>query len=332
MNKNKKFIIITLLILSLGLILFFLFKKDKTESEKQIVPAKPSIPKKYSGELNYKINISEKDFISVEKLPLIELVNKQISVENIKQIAKKMGFLGDPDVTEDVFDGTAYIWKDETSILFCFPNSGLIRLSTNKEIKTDTTKLTDEELSSIAENYFYNNSFTEMNSLKIKEVIYLKPDINTEKFKEVNRDEAEIFEIVFNPKFLDYEINTYWTDQPLISIKLLTDGSIFSLQFKNLSQSQNTQTTYNIKDFQEFKNTISESSLISVKNVELALSDLVKESIAEIEINKVELIYLQESSKSIYLQPIFKIFGTTSISGIGNGVEVVLYLPAISQK
>ena len=157
-------------------------------------------------------------------------------------------------------------------------------------------------------------------------------DTTRNKFLDVKREEADIFEVVFNPVFSDYEINTYWTDQPLISIKILKNGFVYSAQYTNLTQIQKTQSAYKIKNYDEFKETIGESTLISVKNVSLALSDLDREAIEEVEINNTNLIYLQDSSSSGYLQPVFKLEGTTSITGYGNGIEVVLYLPAISQK
>ncbi|MBU2036092.1 hypothetical protein KKC36_01435 [Patescibacteria group bacterium] len=282
--------------------------------------------------LNTKLIFKKKDFDFPEELPLIELINEKIGIAKIKEIAKNIGFAGEPDVTQDVFDGETYIWKDDKSILFCFPESGLIRFSSENNLQTDNISLTDEEIFSISENFFYNNSFVEKGSFKINKIKYLKSDSITEKLLEVEREEAEIFEVIFNPIFSDYEINTYWTDQPLISVKLLKNGYIFSAQYTNLTQAQNTQSKYKIKNYDEFKETIGESTLISVKNVNLALSDLDKKSIEEIEINNVNLIYLQDSTSSDYLQPVFKLEGITSITGYGSEIGTVLYLPAISRN
>lgn len=332
MNIKKKIIIFILSLLSIASLIFLYVKTNKKEITTTIPPAKPSIPKSFQGEIKYKVSIQKNDFNFPEELPFIELINKKIEVGKIKEIAKNIGFAGEPDVTQDVFDGETYIWKNDRSVLFCFPDSGLIRFSSEKDLGSNKVLSTDEEIFSISEDFFYNNLFAEKGSLKIREIKYLKFDTARNKFLDVKREEAEIFEVVFNPVFSDYEINTFWTDQPLISVKLLKNRYVYSAQYTNLTQVQKTQSSYKIKDFNEFKETIGESTLISVKNINLALSDLNKDDIEEIEINGVSLIYLQDSSSSDYLQPVFKLEGTTSITGYGNGIEVVLYLPAISQK
>jgi len=331
MNRKKLLIIIGLAVF-IFLVVFLMLKTRKEPTEKQITPATINVPKNYKGELSFNINISEKDFNFPEALPLIEVIKKVLTKEQIFEVSKKLNFTGEPTTVNDAIDGLTYFWKNEDSTFFSFPESGIIRFGSKLSTQAIDKQLLNDEVSLIAENFLYENAFTKNGSLKLKEIKYLKQDLNTEILRETKREEAEIYECVFNPIISDYEINTSWTDLPLIFVQILKDGSVYSAQFTNLTDVQKSESTYKIKNFQEFENTINESVLVSVKNAQLALSDLIKESIAGVEINKVELIYLQESSKSIYLQPMFKIYGTTSITGFGNGIEVVLYLSAISQK
>lgn len=330
MNR-KKILIIVILIIILFLCSFLLLNRKK-DSEKQIVPANPSISKNYKGNLSFILKISEKDFNFPKTLPFIEIIKKTLTKGQIIEIAKKINFTGEPTIVNDTIDGLTYFWKNENSALFAFLDSGIIRFSLKPSNQTINKQLSDDEIILISENFFYEKGFTDKGSLNLKEIKYLKQDISTEILMETKKEEATFYECVFNPKISEYEINLSWTDLPLISVRTLRDGSIYSAQFTNFTQVQKTGSSYKIKDFQEFKETIKDSVLISVKNAQLALSDLAKESVGNIEINKVELIYLQDSTKSIYLQPVFKIQGTTSITGFGNGIEVVLYLPAISQK
>lgn len=330
-NKILKFIACLVLILSLiGIII--LFRKDKASVDSQIIPSKPSINKTYSGELNYKINIQEKDFIFPDTLPLMELQSAEISQTKINDIAKQIGFTGEPYVINDVIDGLTYLWKNDKGTLFCFPKSGIIRLSSNSTISTEKRLFTETEISSLVENFFYSYSIADKDTLKLNKVRYLKQDELTEKFIETDFNNASVYEVVFDPVLSNYEIKSLWTDQPTIYVQLLTDGSVYSAQFVNLIQIKNLETNYKIKKFQEFKDTLNQSVLISVKNAQLALSDLDSKAIDEIEITDIKLIYLKESTKSIYFQPAFLISGKTSVVNYGDNIEVSLYLPAISEK
>jgi len=330
---NRKILIIIFGILAVLLLIFILFiKKDKKSEEKQILPNTPSITKNYKGQLSFNIKLPEKDFNFPKELPLIETVKKEIPKESIFAIANKLGFLGEPVSANDVIDGQTYFWKNEDLTLFAFPNTGVIRFNSERSKQVIDKQLSENEIVEISEKFFYDNGFTEKGSLKVKEIKYLKEDIKSEIFLESKKENSIIYECIFNPVILDYEINTYWTDQPLIYVRILKDGTVYSAQYTNLAQIQKGTTFYKIMDFAEFQENIQKSTLISVKNAQLTLSDLNINSISQIDVNKINIIYLQDASSSLYLQPVFLIEGTTSIIGYGNNIEVTLYLPAISQK
>lgn len=332
--NNKKIIFFTIGIFVLISLIIVLFQKKDEEIQKQTASVlKPTIPKPYfDSDFSFKINIKKEDFNFPSKLPLIVLEKKNLSMEQIKEIANKLEFQGEPYLINDTFEGISYYWKEENRFLSCYINSGVIRYVTNNQSRTENKSLDNDKIISLAENFFYNNSFTKTGSLNLNELKYLTIDNFSGTLVKTEKEKSLFYEVIFNPKSSDLEINTYWTDSPLIYVQITKEGLISSAQYINFNEIKKTETEYQIKDFNEFKDSLQESSLIALKIANVELSDIKEKIINEIKINNIKLIYLQDSSTSIYLQPVFKIIGTTSIKEYGDNIEVILYLPAISQK
>ena len=98
-----------------------------------------------------------------------------------------------------------------------------------------------------------------------------------------------------------------------------------AVSLKDVSKSQ---TLYELKSYEDLKNSLNEARLISLLNDYINISVLTPGDIKSINIDKIELVYLLDSYSSKKLQPVFLLEGPVEVAG-STANKALLYLPAI---
>jgi len=330
MNK-KKILVITLALISLASIVFiFLVTKKGADTSKPKV-GEPALEQKYKGKYTINLSISEDQFNFPKQLPLIEVVSDSTSIteEQAKNIALKLGFLGDPTTINDSIDGTSYFWKKDSSILFVYARSGKIRYETGSFSPGVNKQLSDSEIVSYAQQFISEKNIYSGTPFQMGKFKYLKEIPNGEGFQEGSKQSAVLYQISILPQGSDYEFISASSVESSSFIQLKQDGSVYALQATMFPSIQTSTIEYKLKNFNEVKSSLNEAVLIELRGNAQLLSDMPTDLIETIKINNIEIAYLIESTGSTVFQPVYKLVGEATLSNSQDKYVATLYLPAI---
>ncbi len=328
-NKTKIYLIIFIIIF-LTIIGVVVYLNRKKPAETAIILPAPSIPARYQGTVNFTMSIKEKDFKKPDNLPLFEISSTPFSNDYINNIAKKLGFAGDSYKIEDVFSGTTYYWKGDKATLFAYPKTRTLHYSVSNFIPGINIQLSDESIVSLAKQFFVDNGFISNGDDLTKSYIrYLKKSVNNEGFDDTTKESASLFRVGFSLKTIGYEtVNSQYNDTN-ITIEIQNNGEIYSVQFIDLGSVKEGLTTYPLKGWEEINNSLSKAVLISLEGQQLALADLQKNSVRNVEIQNIKVAYLYEGKKATTMQPIYVLTGPAEVIGFSGKLTASFYLPAI---
>lgn len=330
--KNKKLYIITLLSISLiSLVLIFLqIKGNKTGSKPAQISPTYSIKSDYGGSFPINFNI-KRDQIQPISLPYLN-ASKIVFKENyVREIAKNLGFKGDPQSFNDMKFGAVSFWSEGDRSLFVYPEAEKIHYYLNSFKDSVDKKITDVEIEKIASDFLIENGILKNRSLKKILISYWSKNPDNQGFKLTNRGAAVLFRVNFSQSEANYEILTPGNQQPLICIKILADGTIYDADVTFFSQISEGGTSFKLKDYNEIVKTIGDAKVSSLSNYQLLLADLPPTAIKKADIDKISIAYLLETEKSSILYPIYVLSGKADVEGYEKPFDIILYLPAISE-
>ena len=331
--KNKKLYIITLLGISIiSLVLIFLKTKgNKTGGKPTQISPTYSIRSDYGGSFPIKFNI-RLDQIQPISLPYLNASKITFEEKYVREIAKNLGFKGEPQSFNDMRFGAVSFWSEGDRSLFVYPKAEKIHYYLNSFKDSVDKKITDAEIEKIALDFLIENGILKDRSLKKVLISYWNKNPDNQGFKLANRDDAVLFRVNFSQSEANYEILSPGNQQPSICIKILADGTVYDADITFFSQISQGETSFKLKDYNEIIKTIGDAKVSSLPNYQLLLADLPPTSIKNADIDEISIAYLLETEKSSILYPIYVLSGKANVEGYEKPFDIILYLPAISQN
>lgn len=326
---KKKYILI-LIPLFVVILIFIYFRQKNKNSVIEITPSKPTIKNNLEGEIKIDTDFEKSKYTFPAKLPTLTFVKKSIDRTYFESIKNKFGIEEDVQEFNDTFEGIKYFVNSKDKFLTATPKTAIIKygLSTIQFHSVEDKKYTDEELAVLANAFVTNNGFYRTDQISFLNIQYLKRSASSEGLEKSNRNEAEVFGIGFNYSSNDYEIADNYSVKAPIYIEVLKNGEIFNSEIILIEDLKNGITEYQIKNYQEFINSLNQSKIISLEGDYYSVSDIKSiNEIQKVSINSVRIAYYDDSKKDNFLQPIFIIDANIQIKGSSSN-KAVLYLPA----
>lgn len=332
--KIKKALIITLVLISVISAFYLLSLSKKTQKLPAIIPAKPTLIQNYKGKFTITSSVDKNQFNFPEKLPLLEFESSPSLLDEsfARSVAGKLGFASEPTKVEDTLDGTTFFWKINKATLFIYSGSRKIRYGSGPFVPGINKQLSDTAISSTVREFIANNGLLDKDSFQIGAIRFLERIPDGEGFRETTKERAVLYQVSILPKTVDFEFISASSVEPASYLQIKQDGSIYSFQITFFPALRNGATEYKLKNYNEVKSSLSEAYLIELRRLTALLSDLPVDLIQNIEVNKIEIAYLIESSKSTSFQPVYKLSGEATLKDSGNKAVATLYLPAISEN
>lgn len=288
----------------------------------------------YKGKFTTTLSVDKNQFNFPEKLPFLEFESPPSPLDEnfARSVAGKLSFSGEPTKVEDSLDGTTYFWKSDKGTLFIYSRSRKIRYGSGTFTPGINKQLSNAAISATVREFIINNGLLDKDSFQTGTIRFLEEFPDGEGFRETTKEKAVLYQVSILPKTVDYELISPSSVEPASYIQIKQGGSIYSFQISIFPALKNGATEYKLKNYNEVKSSLSEACLIELREFTAPLSDLPTDSIQNIEVNKIEIAYLIESSKSTSFQPVYKLSGEATLKDSGNKAMATLYLPAISEN
>jgi hypothetical protein len=332
MNLLKKFLykywIFLILTVIIGILLgFYLLNKRVAEEEKYLLLIPKTLLESYSVDSDFNLNSLEKNFLELEKKEMVyEVKYPSFNNQEAVLIAEKFNFNNPPIVftdqrTKEIF----YEWKDDAKSLSINLTKGKVEYINFNSYDTFKQNVSisnsNKEVEKIAKDFINKNNFMTINDIKIE--IDRKSKINLYEIDEnLIVDQIEFKCLINNKQILNSGIDFLITENGEI-LKF-----IFNPPFKEIKE----LTNYPIKNKEEVFNIlkkIKEINYFDILDSYGTLEDINK--IQNINLGKIEMVYLKTEVPQSYLQPIFFISGQAVLNN-GQNAEVGLYIPAIKDE
>jgi hypothetical protein len=330
-NKNR------LLLLSLGvvltlLIMFFIsdlgtrFRKGTTPSYQ--LPSS-NIPRYITEKLPITFDLEESDFIFPTEIPLVEINRKYLSLDFSSSLANKLNMTAEMQRFRDKLEGVKYIWTNDQKSLVITPKNSHVFYYLNFEVPEIDNSIDPEELKPQVYNFLKNNfGYTEEN-LKIDAINYFIVTPHIEYLQNVNIwESANLYQYNISYRVSDYRILTNSPSKSIISLQILPNGEIFNVEAILLDTFTESDVKVTLKNYNDVKNSIEESSLIEISQKYINLSDLDVNEVIEINLNEIELVYLINSNIIKTLPPVYLISGEIIFRDLSRNT-VNFYLSAV---
>jgi hypothetical protein len=330
-NKKKLFIFIFISVLGI-LILFFVSRRKDQVSQKPIPSLK--IPQLLEGQkATYDIKITESDFKFPKSIPLLEREISPITDENARNLATQLGFYFEPLISEDVFDGTTYIYRGTKYSLIIRLKVGEIEYKQNSVPGFINKNLSNEDITFTAKKFLVDNGFYSENDIESSSISYYLESQSQGSFS-TSKENAAFYHVNFTFKVAGFPILTLNPSRPPVYVQMLPDGEIFKAHVETLTNLKESSNKYNIKNYKETLEAIEldKAITVSLNNGNINLADVLKGSFEKITITGIEIAYLLNSARADELQPVFLLSGKASINTENEEVDILLYLPAISRS
>lgn len=325
MKRKGIIIVLGVLVFAGALFLFFVQRGRKAPSPP---PPRPQIPTFIPGKLPITLKLTEKDFDIPSQASTLSYALETITLEKAKDLAQNLGFTTEVAVFDDLNEGKKYYWTTDREFLIITPSIGKVKYGINAtEVPSVENKnLTDNEIANIAE-VFLKNFLSEKN-LKNTLISPLRENSSSEGFSQTTKPRADLFQANFTYDISSFEMLTIDPSFPLVFARVLPDGSVYSAEAVLFASLTESQTKFELKNFEDFSSSLSEASLITLTDDYLNISDLTIQNIKSVEIDKISLVYLLDQYSSKVLQPVFLLEGDVSVTG-SSANRALLYMPAI---
>lgn len=332
--KTKTVLIITLILISVVSVFYLLGLSKNKQIIPSISPSKPTLIQNYKGKFTITFSVGKNQFNFPEKLPFLESESSPSLLDEgfARSVAGNLDFVGEPTKVEDTFDGTTYFWKSGKDTLFVYSRSRKIRYGSGTFTAGVNKQLSDAAISATVREFIINNEPLDKDSFQTGAIRFLEKIPDGEGFRETAKEKAILYQVSILPKTVGYELISPSSVEPASYVQIKQDGSVYSFQITVFPAFKNGATEYRLKNYNEVMSSLNDATLIELRKETVLLSDLPVDSIQNIEVNKIEIAYLIESSKTTSFQPIYKLSGEATLKDSGNKVMATLYLPAISEN
>jgi len=332
--KTKKILVITLVSISVVSVFYILNLSKNKQNIPTITPSKPTLIQNYEGKFTITLSVGKNQFNFPEKLPFLEFESSSSPLDesSARSVAGKLGFAGEPTKVEDSLDGTTYFWKSDKGTLFVYSRSRKIRYGSGTFTPGTNKQLSDAVISATVREFIINNGLLDKNSFQTSTIRFLEEFPDGEGFQETTKEKAVLYQVSILPKTVDYELISPSSVEPASYVQINQGGSVYSFQITFFPALKSGVTEYKLKNYNEVKSSLNDATLIELRKETALLSDLPTDSIQNIEVNKIEIAYLIESSKTTSFQPVYKLSGEATLKDSSNKAVATLYLPAISEN
>jgi len=273
-----------------------------------------------------------------QKVTVYQLTPPSFSDQKAVSIGERFGFFTPPTVTS-VDGGVSYSWVTEENSLAINLRRGEINYSLNileypEFIEGELPLLSGVEEK--AKSFIEEGEFSppEGVELKTKNIFYVKNYFPY--FDKVDEgEEADLIQVDLEYQVNGNKIMTTGDYPPVISIIIGPEFKIAIFNYYFLSNKiEPLKDFYPLKTKAEVLKAIKTNpkiSYLSLDEVDNPTSEDYNQLITNLIFENIELVYLKYDPLQIYLQPVFLITGKATLKD-GQGGEVGLYLPAISDK
>jgi hypothetical protein len=337
---NPKIIIAIILFLIISIVLFVVFKNKKTPNQTvERFQQNLNIPNYFQGSvLPIENNVKKSDFNFPSTLPYLKQTGStSLDTSTINKIAANFGFIGEPQVFNDIQNGKVLIWNGDVYSLTIIPRKNSVQFVSNSGIRnlilnSGDKKLNDEDIKSIANDLLTSKIGIDSNNIKFAGFSYYKIQNGIENLAKTNKDGAQIIQLNYSEGNFKYPILTTDPDKAQITIQLLKNGEVSNLTANLGFNFQNSPSEYPLKSYEQFSKEIGSSILISLNDNNVNLPDIKNSDIKKITIDKISLAYLLDLSTQKISQPVFLLEGTALVNNFNGPINVSLYLPAFESS
>jgi hypothetical protein len=327
MSSKRKIIFISFFVL-VALLLLFIYLYSKTP-KKFITPLQ--IPTEIAtGDYKIEQEFTEKDFNFPKSLPLLTVKpTTELSDEESKSLGSKLGFLDEPQIINDYFEGKLFFWHKQEGDLTIYPKARMVIYTSDSALSKSTQgrTLSEGEIIKKATDFLTQNSFFDPNQIKFTTINYLKKDSHTDI---TTKDKAEMYLLNFAPKIAAYSILSLDPINSNVSVYVTKSGLITRAKIVLLGEMLESKETYTLKNYIEVVSSLHQAKIVSLEDGNITSVDSSITPIQSVKVKSIELAYfIDESNPAIY--PVFLIKGIADLKNMGE-LSAFLYLPAISQS
>lgn len=337
MNKSRrKLIIFGLALLAVVSVVFIVFKAKSSPNQTRVEKFQQNlnIPN-YFQVSGFKIvnNTKISDFKFPQKLPYLQQTNiPSVTIEAAKKIASNLGLTGDPLVVTGIKNQSSFIWNGDPKSLVVDQSTNNVQVVSSASIRDLVAGglgkgLPDGDYSTLAQDFLINKIGLSASTLHFSGFSYFKIQNGIESFAKGTKEDSDIVQLNYYQGGNNLPILTTNPDEPQIYVRLLKGGAFVSFSANLGADFQNSVNEYPLKNYDQFSQDIGNSIIVSLNDNNINLPDLESDSISNIQVNTVSLVYLLNGSRDTIVQPVFLIQGTADVSGRGN-VSLSMYLPA----
>jgi hypothetical protein len=293
--------------------------KNQSEYESKITNQRiptPVLPHYIEGKLPLKLNINKDKFNMPEDIKIIGIKPTLITQTKATNVAST--FDGNPEFStfQGLEKGTIYIWRSNLFTLMIYPSTNSFKYN-----------LTDTTIPSIP-----NNRRMSQDNIKEKAITFLidhkilsKDDIVpisvnplvinglSEGFQSTTENKASIFQVNFSYKILNRQIFSNDYASPLIYVRLLPDGTVYSMEANLLGEIQEDNKTVILKNYEDIQNSLDQAVLIGFQNDYINVNDINISDVQEISIDTISLVYLKDKASAEVLQPVYLLEGKAKV-------------------
>ncbi len=332
MEKFKKYIFIFIIIGLLILVIIFVVSRNRGQVQIPQKISAPTLVDRSVSAYQVKSALVENDLKLPTSMPLYVLDKQPFVFEEVSKLAKNLGFTNEVQKLNDVNSGVVYLWINSTGSLRVIPSTHIVDYSFKD---TSTSNLNrnpfdENQLLQTAEKFLVDKGFIgSKENLDLLRINYLKIDGSEIGYSTTGS--ADLAQVMLKQLIDGYQIVNPTPGVGTISVMINKNGNVTLVYYDGLNPVV-SKTNYTIKIFKELVDNIDKAKIQSV-SVSGHDSDIsILQSVKEVVVNKAEVAYLKEDvpSQSL-LQPIFLLQGTATLQD-GSQVQVVLYLPAISNQ
>lgn len=328
MTFKKKILIGGLGFVILMIILFVLSAPKQKPATQNPLITKPSIPNYYSGNLPVEINSPEKDFNFPSRVSVFDVdFTKPFSDDEAQEIATNAGFNNTPEVSNDVNEGKTFMWAQGNENLIIYSKSRKIHFTLSDIEAIGNKQPSDDLVRKVAEKFVSDKLPNLKNNLQFSFLSYLKSD--GEYLIPATKETASVYQANFSPSGSNLKTLTLYPQSSFAFAQVLENGTVSRFEAIVPASITKSPEEYTLKNYQDIVNEKSSALITSIDNGFFNFVDITSDRINNITVNKIDLVYLVDSTTPAILQPVYLFEGDMKIKGDPDLHKVELYLPAI---
>ncbi len=275
-----------------------------------------------------KLNLSQFDFPT--QLTVYQGQEKKLTLETATQIAKNLGFKGEPQKSEDVVLGNFYTWTQADRYLSIAADANEIDYGLDlyqAALETEGPIPSPEEAKKSLESLINRLELKASLETKWQKEQYLTQGYSFQPTSDLSK--ADFIKIGYNLGLDNYQLINQNPREPLISAILGKNEQLVQFHYRlNFTQFEK-KSAYVLKTKPEVEQTLVPDGKI----VYLGTSNesTLEPTLIEANFSQINLSYLQPTDKNPSVQPVFVLSGQATLSE-GETTEIIALLPAITDQ